>query len=262
MDRPARKTKVIDYSEVREIDNDDDFACAKPPPGKKAKNAASPKTTRIENLEETALSRDLQAAISLSMLACTETNTTTPASQLAENLNPVYPHHSNCSVDSSLLGLDEISCSSPVIVKKQRQPSRDAYLFISTTESESELPADSDDEEFMVKKKPRKKVSRKQCKPVKKENGPPELKAKPKTATVVASPRIPPPMDPAASSSQPVVRMPRWNPPGQVGNSPSPSPAPSGRDGAADKSPTAQGLRLGLSRRVRVKPLHRNTSTT
>ncbi|XP_077449657.1 RAD51-associated protein 1 isoform X2 [Stigmatopora argus] len=282
MDRPARKTKSINYSEVREIDDDDeDFACAKPPPGKKPKTAASQETTR-KALEEKSLSRDLQAAISLSMLACAETKTASPASQGDENLNPAYPHHSNCSVDSSLLGLDEISRSSPTSVKKQKQPAcDDVYLPISTTESESEEEARSEDEEFTVKKTQQKKVSRHQRKPNKKEREPPELKAQPKTASFAAAPRSPPRLEPAVSFSPTVGRMPKWNPPGspswskrevrqteafcllkcllypagQVGKNPSPAP------GGA-RSPAAQGLRLGLSRRVRVKPLHPNSSAT
>ncbi|XP_077449658.1 RAD51-associated protein 1 isoform X3 [Stigmatopora argus] len=260
MDRPARKTKSINYSEVREIDDDDeDFACAKPPPGKKPKTAASQETTSIicrKALEEKSLSRDLQAAISLSMLACAETKTASPASQGDENLNPAYPHHSNCSVDSSLLGLDEISRSSPTSVKKQKQPAcDDVYLPISTTESESEEEARSEDEEFTVKKTQQKKVSRHQRKPNKKEREPPELKAQPKTASFAAAPRSPPRLEPAVSFSPTVGRMPKWNPPGQVGKNPSPAP------GGA-RSPAAQGLRLGLSRRVRVKPLHPNSSAT
>ncbi|XP_051544131.1 RAD51-associated protein 1-like isoform X2 [Myxocyprinus asiaticus] len=58
---------------------------------------------------------------------------------------------------------------------------------------------------------------------------------------------------PALCSSPAGDRLSKWNPPGLVGRSPGAS------QNAVVKSP-GQGLRLGLSRLARVKPLHSNTA--
>ncbi|XP_057711403.1 RAD51-associated protein 1 [Corythoichthys intestinalis] len=257
MDRPARKTKSINYCEARDIDdNDEDFACTKPPLGKKPKKASSQETSR-KALDEKLLTRDLQAAISLSLLSNTNTKTPPHASQGDENVNPASLHRSNCSVDSSLLGLDEISSSSPTSVKKdyKRLAHDDDYFPKLTPESESE-EAYSDDE-FTVKKRRQKKESH-QRKPNKKEREPPKLKAQPKTVSPAAMPRSPPTLKPAVSKP-PAGRIPKWTPPGQIGKSPPPTHSPTT---GSTRSPAGQGLRLGLSRRVRVKSLHPGNAAT
>uniref|UniRef100_A0A671SXZ6 RAD51-associated protein 1-like n=1 Tax=Sinocyclocheilus anshuiensis TaxID=1608454 RepID=A0A671SXZ6_9TELE len=58
---------------------------------------------------------------------------------------------------------------------------------------------------------------------------------------------------PAVCSSPAGARLPKWNPPGLLGQSPGAS------QNAHVKSP-GQGLRLGLSRMARVKPLHPNAA--
>ncbi|XP_049617568.1 RAD51-associated protein 1 [Syngnathus scovelli] len=276
MERPARKTKNVNYFESVDVDNDDeDFVSVKPPPGKKLKqqehhNTSSQKATQEihksrKALDEKLLSRDLEAAITLSLLDSSNTEgrkEAPPAGQADENTDPASLHRSNCSVDTSLLGLDEIS------KEKQRRCPRDDdndYEPKLTPDSASEEDL-SEDEEFTMKSKRQKKEQRDQRKPHKRPDGerrPPKLKAQPRTAC--AAPSTPtlrsPPMLKAAVSKPPIsvsptgARIPKWNPPGQIGKSPPSSQSPTAR------SP-GQGLRLGLSRRVRVKPLHPSSAAT
>ncbi|XP_077401651.1 RAD51-associated protein 1 isoform X2 [Vanacampus margaritifer] len=279
MDRPARKTKSVNYDEYKDMDDDDDdedFACMKPPPGKKLKQQEHRNTSSQEShksrkaLDDKLRTRDLEAAITLSLLNNSNTDRTKeapPAGQADENTDPASRPRSNCSVDLSLLGLDEITKE-----KQKRLPhdeeddDDDNYEPKLTPDSESE-EAFSEDEEFTVDKKSQKKKESDQSKPRKrpgcrKERQPPKLKAQPSTACAAPptpTPKSPPTLKPAVSKPPVSVspkegRIPKWNPPGQIGKSPPSSQIPTAR------SP-GQGLRLGLSRRVRVKPLHPSSTT-
>uniref|UniRef100_A0A3Q3JMW9 RAD51 interacting motif domain-containing protein n=1 Tax=Monopterus albus TaxID=43700 RepID=A0A3Q3JMW9_MONAL len=215
MDRPSRKTKVVNYCEAKDFDEDEDFACIKAPPSKKAredvkqqeckKSSSKPfnqetdpqptlsqKNSRL--LDNTLYERHLEAAITLSLLNNTgDIKDGSPISKgnssvqlpVDDNTDPSSLHLSNCSVDGAVLA------STPV-----RSPTA-------------------------AKLAPRRPAS---------------------SSTVSMS-------KPAASESPAGGRIPKWNPPGQIGRSPRLSQSP------AVKSP-GQGLRLGLSRLVRVKPLH------
>ncbi|XP_061124451.1 RAD51-associated protein 1 [Syngnathus typhle] len=276
MDRPARKTKNVNYFESMDVAYDDeDFVSVKPPPGKKLKqqehhNTSSQKATQEIHQsrkapDEKLLSRDLEAAITLSLLDSSNTEGRTqvpPAGQADENTDPATLHRSNCSVDASLLGLDEISNE-----KQRRCPQDDDndYEPKPTPDPASEEDL-SEDEEFTVKSKRQKKQQRDQRKPHKRPDGerrPPKLKAQPRTACAAPStptPRSPPMLKPAVSKppvsvSPTGARIPKWNPPGQIGKSPPSSQSPTARS-------LGQGLRLGLSRRVRVKPLHPGSAAT
>ncbi|KAJ8007063.1 hypothetical protein DPEC_G00113680 [Dallia pectoralis] len=160
------------------------------------------------------------------------------------------------------------------------------YLPKETSESESDgdlSDPDESDDEFTLKKseggemskrekdarkeKPKGKpqaASKKEKQPSKRLKseqhltGTPNLKTptlgrSPTAAKSVTAPKrppaTPPVSKPAVSGSPAGGRIPKWNPPGQVGRSPGSS------QNAQMKSP-GQGLRLGLSRMVRVKPLH------
>ncbi|XP_019738620.1 RAD51-associated protein 1 isoform X2 [Hippocampus comes] len=275
MDRPARKTKSINYCESRDLDDDDeDFACVKPPPGKKLKHQEPRNTPSQESnksrkaLEQKLMTRDLEAAITLSLLNninTDETKVAPPAGHADENTDPADLRRSNCSVDSSLLGLDKISEE-----RHRKHPQDDddyepKRTQVSDSESEEDI---SEDEEFTVKKKSQKKKESDHHKPhkrsgSKKERQPPKLKAQPRTASAphpAPTPRSPPTLKPAVSKPPVSVsptgsRIPKWTPPGQIGKSP-----PSSQSTPA-RSP-GQGLRLGLSRRVRVKPLHPSNAAT
>lgn len=319
MDRPSRKTKAVNYSEAKDFDDDEDFACVKAPPSKKSredvkqehKKSSSKSSSQESNsqstlsqksrkpLDEKLYDRDLEAAITLSLL----NNSTdgikdqSPTSKgdvkvqvlVDENTDPTSLHLSNCSVDLTVLGLDEITSESPARPKqrkastkateeqkKQLKDEDEDYKPKLTPDSESDEdfsePAESEDEEFTVKKasktkkteKVTKKEKTKQPPASKKEKQPSKPSKSNSQVTALTPVRSPPtakvaPKRPASSStvstSKPASslspaggRIPKWNPPAKVGKSPTAS-------SPAVKSP-GQGLRLGLSRLVRVKPLH------
>ncbi|XP_029598229.1 RAD51-associated protein 1-like [Salmo trutta] len=336
MERPSRKTKLVNYSYFQDLADDDDFASVKAPPSKKAKESvkepAQEKSKKPSNkassqetgsqpighkdrkpLDEKLYDRDLEAALTLSLLKTAEINeeqcSYNPEKYVknqpqrdGENLDPSL-RLSNCSVDSNLLGLDQITNDrgSPCAPSRQRKAASKAteqqrsvlkdgdedYNPKGTPDSESDAdfsdPVESDDDEFTVKK-PEKKKKATEEKTAKKEQpkakpkeekqpskpsktkphltGTPSLKSPTLGRSPTAKPASMPKRSPAASPvSRPAVsgspeggRIPKWNPPGHVGRSPGSSQS------APVKSP-GQGLRLGLSRMVRVKPLHPSVSS-
>ncbi|XP_036431422.1 RAD51-associated protein 1 isoform X3 [Colossoma macropomum] len=152
------------------------------------------------------------------------------------------------------------------------------YKPQNTPESDADFSDsdESEDEEFTVKRKgEKKKTSRNEKKTApkaaKKERNTPKLpKATQKSAvsktalsrspgvaqSVPAQKRSPitlPMAKHALCSSPAGGRLPKWNPPGLMGNS------PTSHQSAPVKSP-GLGLRLGLSRLARVKPLHPNAA--
>lgn len=323
MDRPARKTKAVNYCEAKDFDDDDeDFACVKAPPSKKVKqehrksssksssqesNSQSSQKRERRPLDERLHERDLEAAITLSLLNNTDdVKDSSPTSKgvaklqvlLDENTDPASVHLSNCSVDSAVLGLDEITSEKDSLASSRQRKVADKateeprkkltdqdedYKPKLTPDSESDEdfsePAESEDEEFTVKKVSKTKKKENVTKgakpkqpPVSKKDKPASKPSKPKSQAAAATTpvRSPPtaklaPKRPASSStvstSKPTLtpspaggRIPKWTPPGQIGRSPSSSHSP------AVKSP-GQGLRLGLSRMVRVKPLHPSFAT-
>ncbi|NP_001037803.2 RAD51-associated protein 1 [Danio rerio] len=203
------------------------------------------------------------------------------------------PVLSNCSIDGRSLGLNIISLdSSPPMPSKwtessekrrksqeeKRNKDDDDYQPQNTPDSESdadftEEEENDEDETFTVKKKKDKVVKQKTGKKAtpavkeKKEKKPTKAVKAKSTApspSVCRSPAAPvsiskkapstPPISkPALCSSPAGGRLPKWNPPGMVGRSPGAS-----QNGSL-KSP-GQGLRLGLSRLARVKPLHPNVA--
>ncbi|KAM9327529.1 RAD51-associated protein 1 [Pholidichthys leucotaenia] len=317
MDRPSRKTKMVNYCEAKDFDDDEDFASAKAPPNKKTrddvkceqKKALSKCSSQESNsqstssrktrrpLDEKLYERDLEAAITLSMLNNESGIKDQPLSikgdvkvkiPTDENTDPASFHRSNCSVDSALMGLDEITpeIESPAPSRQQKAPSKateeqrkndedEDYQPKLTPDSESDSdfsePSESEDEEFTVKKVKKTKKAAKAIKndktktPASKKEKQPSKPSKAKSQTAASMPLSPPAAKPApkrqtssstACTLKPSVslspaggRIPKWNPPALVGKSPTSSQS------SAVKSP-GQGLRLGLSRLVRVKPLH------
>ncbi|XP_030575981.1 RAD51-associated protein 1 [Archocentrus centrarchus] len=316
MDRPSRKTKAVNYCESKDFDDDEDFACVRAPPSKKVredgtqeqkKSLGKPLTQETNSqscqksrkpLDEKLCERDLEAAITLSMLNnADEIKDQSPASKgdakfpVDENTDPASLLLSNCSVDGAVMGLDKITSEkgSPAPSRQRTAASKateelrkkdddEDYEPKLTPDSEYDddfsEPSESEDEEFKVKKVSKTKKKEKATKsektkrtPASKKEKQPSKPSKSKSQGAVSSTpvRSPPTTTPttkrpassstvciskpAASLSTAVGKMPKWNPPGQIGKSPSSSQTP------AVKSPS-QGLRLGLSRLVRVKPLH------
>ncbi|XP_054882341.1 RAD51-associated protein 1 isoform X3 [Poeciliopsis prolifica] len=309
MERPSRKTKVVNYCENKDFDDDEDFACSKAPPSKKVREEtkheqkkpsvgssspeSNPTTTQSEKsrkpLDEKLYERDLEAAITLSLLNNSDGLNDSPTADVKvqgsvnENTDPASLLLSNCSVDGAVLGLDEITSEKALPAARQRKTSSKAaevqkkknededYKPKLTPDSESDEdfsePEESEDEEFTVKKSSKAKRKEKVSKKDKPKPSPAPRKEKKQSRSSLSKPQAagisgsPPaaklvPSKPASFSVKPVIsvspaggRTPKWNPPAQVGKSPTSSQTP------AVKSPSA-GLRLGLSRMVRVKPLH------
>lgn len=324
MDRPSRKTRVKSYYDPQDFgdDDDEDFAEVKAPPSKKTRENVKQHThkksssksssqeldcrqTGSQNsralLDEKFLERDLEAALTLSMLQTTDrkgeqsVNNKDVKGQAQSNDENTDPrqHLSNCTVDINLMGLDKIthkpgsSCS---ISRERKAPSKDNedvdYIPKQTTDAESDedfsAQSEREDEEFTVQtennsnKKCKKKetttnkAKTKQLVVSKKDKTPskpftPQMQAtnsllvripsapvaaitakEPSTSAIAL-------FKPALSPSSGGCRIPKWTPPGQIGRSPG-----SSLNGQV-KSP-GNGLRLGLSRRVRVKPLHPSVS--
>lgn len=306
MDRPSRKTKVVNYSEPKDFDDDEDFACSKAPPSKKSREEIKPeqknpssKSSSQESdsrssqsqksrkpLDEKLFSRDLETAITLSLLNNAVEKKEPPHAstgvvkvQVDENTDPSTVRLSNCSVDGDHMGLNKITPENRRQKKaedpKKKGEDEDYQPKLTPGESESdedysepdESEDESEDEEFTVKKSSKAKTKEKVTKKTKpapaskkeKQTSAKTLKSKPQTA--VRTPPAAKVSSPKTSSSSPFTskplyspspaggRLPKWTPPAQVGKSPTSSQRPAGR------SP-GQGLRLGLSRLVRVKPLH------
>ncbi|XP_060936313.1 RAD51-associated protein 1 [Limanda limanda] len=210
---------------------------------------------------------------------------------LDENTDPSSLHTSNCSVNAAILGLDQITSEKVLPVssrqrkaaieeqRKNLKEEDDDYRPKPTPDSESDEDFsevdESEEEEFTVKKvnktKKKEHVAKKEkikSPPASKKEKQPSKTSKPKSVAAASTPVRNPPTSKlaserrASSPSHPTFkpldspspaggRTPKWNPPGLMGKSPTSSHNPSG------KSPgQGQGLRLGLSRRVRVKPLH------
>ncbi|KAA0720741.1 hypothetical protein E1301_Tti011506 [Triplophysa tibetana] len=317
--------------------NDEDFAAVKPPckrsrtTAKDSDSERNPKTSSIVvdltssgqqktqrvSLEDKLYERDLEAALTLSLLDSSVTGeevaTKAEAHNRSEAPPPVLTHcndansrldeHqlrpdsppmlSNCSVDGNSLGLNLIinMKTSPPSVSKTRKLSErerkplnernseedEDYQPQNTPNSESDANFtegdESEDETFTVIKKNVKTSGQKtekktpqtaKQKKEKKEKMPAKaskVKNSASTSTISRSPAssvsglktsTTTPLSKQALSSSPAGgRLPKWNPPGMLGRSPSAS------QNASVMSP-GQGLRLGLSRLARVKPLHPN----
>ncbi|KAJ8391071.1 hypothetical protein AAFF_G00096920 [Aldrovandia affinis] len=317
--RPSRNKKQVNYSDIQDLDDDEDFACVKAPPNKKARmsqnKAERQRTTKPASetasqneptscnvrlsLDNKLYERDLEAALTLSMLKTPEAaEELSPDDKEAKTVSPSLLL-SNCSVDVSLMGLDEITgekeFGSPSGLSRQRQAASKAteqqrrmlqeekdstaesrrdedYQPTCTPESESDADFsgkdESDEEEFTINK-----VEKKKTKTMEKSARPPAPKKEKKaskspksklqvTATPVScspaavrpisvtkKPASSPPVSrPAVTVSPAGGRLPKWNPPAQIGS-------PGTLQGVQVKSP-GQGLRLGLSRLARIKPLH------
>uniref|UniRef100_A0A8C6T625 RAD51 associated protein 1 n=1 Tax=Neogobius melanostomus TaxID=47308 RepID=A0A8C6T625_9GOBI len=257
--------------------SDEDFA--KAPPRKKPKEAFNNKTSIIcqepnsqslpsqmsrKPLDMKIYERDLDAAITLSLLnPSNKTSDQSPTFKVDENTEPSVLHLSNCSVDVVCLGLDQITSDSTAPSKERKDASYvqrnklktqdDDYQPCVASDSESDndySEHESEDEEFTVKRKAKQKgniifacvcltvVSTPTRTPLTTKN----ISEPTRSVSMKVS-------KPAVCLSPGVSRVPKWNPPGQIGKSPSSS------NSATVRSP-GQGLRLGLSRLVRVKPLH------
>lgn len=320
MERPARNKKSVDYSQFLDLaDEDEDFASF-PPVSKKARvetkkekkekpikkthkeeATANHSQTKRLPLEVKLYQRDLEVALALSVKETSviiENDENIPRNEAPEDAcryikDPDVSEvsFSNCSVDSSTIGLDEITDDNEDLVRgrgrrqaaskaltEQRKllteesgDEEEADEFHPDTvadedsESDSSYSGEDEDEEFEVEKSKKpstNKVVKEKPKSGQKEKNVPKTQkaatASPTPVTIKIKPMAakkapvssPAASKPAVHSSPPVcMKRPAWTPPASSLASGSPL------GGESVKSPN-QGLRLGLSRLARIKPLH------
>ncbi|KAG7225596.1 hypothetical protein INR49_005002 [Caranx melampygus] len=319
-----RRTKVVNYCEPKDFDDDDDdFASVKAPPSKRPREDVkqqepkkpSSKSSSQETSSQPTLSqksrrplderlheRDLEAAITLSLLnnadGITNQSPTSRADVVIhlptdENTDPSSLHLSNCSVDGAVLGLDDITSEKTLpaparqkkaaanISKEQRKNLKeedDDYRPKLTPDSESDEdfsePDESEDEEFTVKKFSKTKKKEKVAKTEKTKSPPaprnkshrqrrPSRNRRQQQLPLQCEVHQQPNLQPRDLRHPPQLLHPNLQYPSVqqgaeylsvIGKSPTSSQS------SAVKSP-GQGLRLGLSRLVRVKPLHPSVAT-
>ncbi|KAM6314432.1 RAD51-associated protein 1 isoform 2-T2 [Podargus strigoides] len=312
----AMNKKIVDYSQFGDLeDYDEDFVSIAAPSSKKSRTKLKePKKEKKKkqnqlhkelpvpqkqtpskriSLDDKLYQRDLEVALALSVK---EKAANIPEVQNSEEQGKNIesenvrrrPLFSNCSVDSELLGLDQVMDDVPRGGCRQRTaasevPAHQKSLTIDSDDSEhaadsepesvpSEESEDSDysegdDEDFVVEKKKAKgntkKTKQKTTAEIEKKT--PKSKMNPTVSPVVSPSRITeqksePTQKMMSSSSEslgrplhtssPVTdRKPKWIPPAASGSS------NNSMKYVSVKSPT-QCLRLGLSRLARVKPLH------
>ncbi|XP_067915199.1 RAD51-associated protein 1 isoform X2 [Heterodontus francisci] len=281
MARPVRTTKkVVDYSQCGNFDDDEDFACVSAPPSKKSRltnkdqkhkkekninsghpNAKAKKEPPKERLplDEKLYQRNLEAALVLSVQEPT-----------GEGLDKIAPENEGTSVRSKQR---RAACGA---ASKQRQillddrgsdgeceeDSASEQDYMATEESESNESNTDEDEEFtsknlLVKNKKKDKIklqTKKKEKKSPKPNSPTAaVSVKSKSFLLEAMPASPP-SSKSLQISRPStgMRKPKWTPPASKESS------SNSQEGVSVRSP-CQGLRLGLSRLARVKPLHPST---
>ncbi|XP_032850971.2 RAD51-associated protein 1 isoform X2 [Tyto alba] len=320
MARPVRRNKkVVDYSQFGDLEDDDeDFTCITASSSKKSRTQLKdPKKEKKEkqkkphkelpysekqtpskrvSLDDKLYQRDLEVALALSVKEKSANILEVQnAEQQGKNIESEDVHRrplfSNCSVDSELLGLNQVmdddiprdegrqwtvALKVPAHQKKLLTVDTDDREHTTETEPESvpieESEEDSDysegdDEDFAMKKKVKgNKKKTRQKMPAERE----KKTSKSKINTTVSPSQImeqkAEPTQKTSSSSEPVGRplhtsspitdkKPKWIPPAALGSS------NNSMKYVSVKSPT-QCLRLGLSRLARVKPLHPSATSS
>ncbi|XP_067861449.1 RAD51-associated protein 1-like isoform X1 [Heptranchias perlo] len=250
-----------------------------------AKAKKEPPKERLP-LDEKLYQRNLEAALILSVQE--PTSEANESAREATNTNTSL--HSNCSVDSDFLGLDKITAENegPSVRRRQSQAvsgatSKQRQILLDDRGSDDECEEDygkeqdytpseesesdgsvsnaDEDEEFTFKRLSNKNKKRNAIKiqTKKKEKNSPKpnssatVPVKSKPLLLEAMPASPPSSTSfQASSPSTGMRKPKWTPPASKESS------NNSWEGVSIRSP-CQGLRLGLSRLARVKPLHPST---
>ncbi|XP_075019090.1 RAD51-associated protein 1 isoform X2 [Calonectris borealis] len=322
MARPVRRNKkIVDYSQFGDLEDDDeDFACIAAPSSKKSRTQLKePKKEKKEkqkqphkeltpsqkqtpskriSLDDKLYQRDLEVALALSIKEkSANTLEVQNSEEQGKNIESENVHRrplfSNCSVDSELLGLNQVmdddvprgdcrqrTAASKVLAHQKKLLTGDGDDGEHATDSEPESApseeseedsnySEGDDEDFAMEKKKAKgnRKKNKQKMPAEREKKTPTSKIN----TTLSPSRITeqksePTQKMMSSSSEPVGRplhtsspvtdkKPKWIPPAASGSS------NNSMKYVSVKSPT-QCLRLGLSRLARVKPLHPSATSS
>ncbi|KAM6383266.1 RAD51-associated protein 1 [Alca torda] len=326
MARPVRRNKkVVDYSQFGDLDDDDeDFACIAAPSSKKSRTQLKdPKKDKKEkqkkphieltssqkqipckriSLDDKLYQRDLEVALALSVKEKSANilevqNSEEQGKNIeAENVHR-RPPFSNCSVDSELLGLNQVmdddvprgdgrhgTAASKVSAHQKKLLTIDSDDGERATHSEPEsVPSEDseedsdysegDDEDFAMEKKKAKGNKKKTRQKMPAQRQKKNLKSKINTivSPVVSPSRImeqksEPTQKKMSSSSEPVGRPLHTSSPVTDKKPKWIPPAASGSSNnsmkyVSLKSPT-RCLRLGLSRLARVKPLHPSATSS
>ncbi|XP_010573643.1 RAD51-associated protein 1 [Haliaeetus albicilla] len=325
MARPVRRNKkIVDYSQFGDLEDDDeDFACIAVHSSKKSRTQLKdPKKEKKEkqkkphkeltpsqkqtpskriSLDDKLYQRDLEVALALSVK---ENSANIPdvqnSEEQGENTESENVHRrplfSNCSVDSELLGLNQVMDDNvPRGDGRQRTaaskvPAHQKLLTVDSDDrghaadsepecvpsEESEEDSDyseGDDEDFAIEKKKAKgnKKKTKQKMPAEREKITPKSKINTTVSPVVSPSRTTeeksdPTQKKMSSSSEPVGKPLHTSSPVTQKKPKWIPPAASGSSNnsmkyVSVKSPT-QCLRLGLSRLARVKPLHPSATSS
>ncbi|KAM6286962.1 RAD51-associated protein 1 isoform 1-T1 [Spheniscus humboldti] len=326
MARPVRRNKkIVDYSQFGDLEDDDeDFSCIVAPSSKKSRTQLKePKKEKKEkqkkphkeltpsqkqtpskriSLDDKLYQRDLEVALALSVKEkpanIIEVQNSEEQGKNIESENVHRrPLFSNCSVDSELLGLNQVmdddvprddcrqrTAASKVPAHQKKLLTVDSDEGEHATDSEPEpVPSEEseedsdysegDDEDFAMGKKKAKgnKKKTKQKMPAVREQKTPKSKINTTVPPVVSPSRITeqksePTRKMMSSSSEPVGRPLHTSSPVTDKKPKWIPPAASGSSNnsmkyVSVKSPT-QCLRLGLSRLARVRPLHPSATSS
>ncbi|XP_048409629.1 RAD51-associated protein 1 isoform X2 [Stegostoma tigrinum] len=281
MARPVRTKKIVDYSQGGDFDDDEDFAYVSAPPSKKSRlttkdqkqikgkknNISGSQDAKAEKerpkerlpLDEKLYQRNLKAALVLSVQEpASEDNisgenegsavrsrpkrtATGAATQLKQILLDDRGSDGECEEDSA----------------GEQDYMADFQLFFVAEESESSENSTDEDEEFTSKnmsnknkKKDKIKAqTKKEKKSLKLDNIPTVVPVKSKPLLLEEMLAASPPKSLQESCLSTGIKKPQWTPPAPKESSGNP------QEQISVRSPY-QGLRLGLSRLARVKPLH------
>nr|CAB3262756.1 uncharacterized protein LOC100182798 [Phallusia mammillata] len=282
----ARSHSSINYAKIGVDDNasDDDFAESTPPKKrvklkKEIKATAKSKSSRLPEKAKKKFEEEIQKALELSLSASQGEKSAVQTSD-TELENKVESDVSNRSGLSDMKGAicnvqDEIEVVSKEDSKKSKlNKNDDDYQLSDSIESdsdekedfmsESDDGAESDNSFSKPKAKLKRKTMPKNNKPTKSTQKKTSVKIEAKKPTkgvlkeqtnakhkLPARPSVPSVKTYHTSPVSPLPQR-KWNPPGLAGCS-------SVRDVSSTKSPST--LRIGLSRNVRLKPLHPAAST-
>ncbi|XP_029453149.1 RAD51-associated protein 1 isoform X2 [Rhinatrema bivittatum] len=293
MERALRNRKPVDYSQ---FDDDEDFTCTAAPPSKKSRvtemkgerkkpvkksqkeETVSEHPPRVERipLDEKLYRRDLEVALALSVQERAEETPATQASPETglDKITDVPDDHKN--------GRRQRTSTSRALSEPRKQPvdessDEEEPDSASNEASESESNFSEEDKEFSLKREKKAKGNMKADSKLKvtveeKKKKSPKSRRKATVTPIASAPlsvktkSLPPakktPASPEAAGRplqtlNPLsgTRQTMWTPPGLSGNS-------SNSLGRVTVKSPNQGLRLGLSRFARVKPLHPSAASS
>uniref|UniRef100_A0A7M4F4N7 RAD51 associated protein 1 n=1 Tax=Crocodylus porosus TaxID=8502 RepID=A0A7M4F4N7_CROPO len=301
MDRPVRRNKkIVDYSQFGDLENDDeDFASIPAPLNKKSKK--EPNDTKREKkekqkrpqkevtslqtktsgkriaLDDKLYKRDLEVALALSVKQQSAEVFEVQDSQEQGVTQITDENNIHADVGMQRRAVSKVTSQQKLQTNDSDDgDSADDYEPASVSDEESEscsdFSEDDEEEDFAVKKKKKiKEKIRKETK-VKVQTGREKKLPKSRVNSTVSASRVihtksEPTLKKIPDLSEPVGQplytsspstdknKPKWTPPAASGSS------NNTLKGVSVKSPT-QGLRLGLSRLARVKPLHPSAASS